>query len=160
MWSKEEHLKTVQGDQERTWNNLVTALGLPTKLALPYLLESSKTFSDVIYQGKKLEVVWPHGTVEPATLLLWRPQERRLTITLHLSDAPKFESYRHYEFCIYPSTKTGHSEIRLVLSLSLGMFQRMINSSIGGRPNLAQMVLKTIVDRFPRDKEDTTSSKR
>ena len=159
MWSKEEDFIIVQGDQDQTWNKLVSALGLPNKIFVPLYLESDKSFGDEIYQGKKFESLDTYDNVEPATLSLWQPQERRLTITLYL--AKNFEPYRHYEFSVHSSTKAGHSEVRLALRLSLGMFQRTVAGMLGGsRNNLAQMVLEKLVSRFLYVNEDTTSSKR
>ena len=159
MWSKEEDFEIVQRDQERTWNKLVSALGLPNKIFIPLYLESDKSFGDEIYQGKKFESLDTSHNVEPATLSLWQPQERQLTITLY--QAKNFEPYRHYEFSVHPSTKAGHSEIRLVLRLSLGMLQGMFFTMLReGQNNLVQMVLEKLVSRFHYVNEDTTSSKR
>ncbi len=154
-WQKEEHHVTVSGDQDLVWNNLVKALGLPSKLYLPNFLTSKKSFSDEISQGMRLEVIGAaKGTVVPATLSLWWPKERQLTVTLHVSDDPHMKPWRHYEFSVNPSAEADQTEIRLTLSNARNLLHLiaipLIERMEGGEVNYAQSVLEKIAyRRFP-----------
>ena len=153
-WSNEEHRVTVSVDQDLAWNDLVRALGLPNKLDLPHFLNSDKSFPDEIHQGMRLEVVGASsGTVIPATLSLWRPQERRFTVTLHVPDDPYMKPWRHYEFSVHPSSEAGRTEIRLTLSNARSLFHLVVIPLIEllERDGIkyAEAVLIDIVQRFP-----------
>ncbi len=109
-----EHNITVEDDPNTAWEHLIGLLRLPQgRLYLPHFLESQKT-APYFSPHMDLEVIGgAGGSVIPARLTDWRPNERRVTVGIYNDLGP----YRWYEFSVNPSPSADHAEIRLVLKI-------------------------------------------
>lgn len=145
----EKHTLVFAGDSDQIWHKLVDVLGLNDGwLSLPHFHESKNTSPDALSEGMKLEVVGLQGTIYPAKLTTWKPDERQLAVSL--IDETELPS-RTYSFSVHPASQVGQTEIQLALIHHLPFIHQFLTAIVGifeGPVNFAETVLRMIADHI------------